>query len=268
MSTKVISINNQKGGVGKTTTAISVGAVLAQKGYKVLLIDCDGSSISLTKILSKQNEIPEGEIKTTITDLVMMSTMGRDISALADSVVIKCKEGYSFIPADQTLVSSAVVLATQNNLDTRFNTMKSIVSHFRGKYDYIIMDAAPVLDILSINQLMAADELIIVNQCQQASRAAIDELLKSVNQFIKTNNAGIKIRGILVTMLDKRTKNGIAQIEQLKKDFPDIRIFDTVIPRAVDAERYVDTGMSPIFSNKKSKLTEAYTEFVEEYLKG
>lgn len=266
MNTKIISINNQKGGVGKTTTAISMAAALTKKGYRALLADCDGSSATLTKILAKQNELPLSEIKTTLTDMVMLTTMKRDISQIADEVIIHCKEGYDLIPADSALVSMATTLAFQNDLDIRYKTLKTITEQYKGEYDYILFDSAPVLDIFSLNQLIASDELIIVSQCQKASRAAIGELLKSVNQFVKPQNPDIKIRGILITMLDRRAKYGKEQIEQLKNSFSDIHIFDTVIPRSVEAERYVDSGNSLIFVNPAGMAAKAYMEFVREYL--
>lgn len=265
MNTKIISINNQKGGVGKTTTAISMAAALTEKGYNVLLVDCDGSSTTLTKILSKQAGIIEPPAQT-LTDLVLMRTMDRDISAMSEDVVIKCPEGYSFIPADTSLVSSSTTLAFQNNLEIRFKTMKNILDHFRGLYDYILLDAAPVLDIFSLNQLIASDELIIVSQCQQASQAAIGELLNSVNQFVKAQN-NIRVKGILITMLDRRSNYGQEQINAMQNAFPKIKVFDAVIPRSVAAERYVDDGHSCLINQAKGAVATAYRDFVNEYLR-
>lgn len=266
MSSRVISINNQKGGVGKTTTTLAMAKTLIQKGHKVLILDCDGSSTTLTKILSQQVGIDYKTIKTTLTDLLLLETLGRDTAEITDSVKISCPEGYDFLPSDNKLVSISTALSTQNDLNIRFGALKHIVSHYRPIYDYIILDAAPVLDIFSVNQLVAADELLIVSQCQQASRDAIHELLNTVKTYVYPINENLLIRGILLTMLDGRAKYGKQQIEEMKDEFKDMHIFNNVIPRATDAERYVSTGNSIITQSPRGKVSLSYQAFIEEYL--
>lgn len=268
MNTTVISINNQKGGVGKTTTTISMAAAMAKKGYKVLLVDCDGSSISLTKVLSKQCSLKIEEIRSTLTDLMIFSTMGKDISELAENIPISCIEDYDFIPADSALVSLSAALSTQNDPDIRFKTLRQIINQYRGKYDYILLDAPPVLDLFNINQLVASDELIVVSSCQGASIEAIHMLLDTVKKYGVTNNPELKIRGILLTMLNRTSKYGSEQIEATKEFFPEIKIFNTVIPQAVEGQKYFSPGFSVLSTKPSGKIAKAYTEFVEEYLNG
>ena len=110
MKARVISVNNQKGGVGKTTTALAMAAILAEE-KRVLLIDCDGSSTTLTKILCQQAELDYRQLKMTLTDLILFKTLGRDTDAFADGAVIHCPEGYDLLPADNKLVSVAAALA-------------------------------------------------------------------------------------------------------------------------------------------------------------
>ena len=268
-NTKVISINNQKGGVGKTTTALTMSAVLAEAGKKVLLIDCDGSSTTLTKILTKQVE-GYGEENLTLTDLMLAQIMDRSISAEdAEGVVIKTAEGIDLLPADNKLVSVATNLNMQNDLEKRFKTLSNIVAIFKGKYDYILLDAAPVLDLFSLNQLIAADEVIIVSQCQGASRDGMSEMLNSIKSFALQVNPSLKIKGILMTMYDTRTKYSGQASDEIIKEFGEmgLNVFKTVIPRSVEAEKYVENGASLLKMFPDGKVTKAYKGFVEEYLK-
>lgn len=264
--TSVINVNNQKGGVGKTTTVIALANILTEKGKRVLIVDCDGSSTTLTKLIVNElniDKMPEN----TLTDLILLHATGRTISKdLAKSIVIKCKGGYDLLPADNNLVAAITNLSMQNNLKIRFETMKSILNIYKETYDYIILDAAPVLDIFSINQLIASDELLIVSQCQQASQNAIDELIKSVSDFVTPMNKDLKIRGILLTMLDKRANYGKEQAIEMEKKFK-TKPFRTIIPRSVKGEKYINLG-TELITDRKNKVGEAYRQFVEEYLGG
>lgn len=266
MKAKVISVNNQKGGVGKTTTALAMAALLAEAEKRVLLIDCDGSSTTLTKILCKQVEVDHRQLKMTLTDLILFKTLGRDTDAFADGAVVHCPEGYDLLPADNKLVSVTAALATQNDMEIRFKALSGLVDYYRRYYDYIILDAAPVLDLFAINQLVAADELLIVSQCQRASREAIHELLHTVDSFVRPVNNGLSVGGILLTMLDKRAKYGKQQIQEMQDEFVDLYIFDAVIPRATEAERYVDSGHSIISQYPKGNVSQGYREFMKELL--
>ena len=262
---KIININNQKGGVGKTTTVTAMANILSERGKRVLVVDCDGSSTTLTKLLLDELENAK-TIKSTLTDLLILQTTGRDISKeLAKSVLVKCKHGYDLLPADNNLVGAVANLSMQNNLETRFKSMENILKLYKKDYDYMLLDAAPVLDIFSINELIASDELLIISQCQEASKNAINELLQSVNSFVLPMKK-IKIAGILLTMFDKRTKYGKEKIEEIGRVF-DIPTFKAVIPRNINAERYLGKDTS-ILTDRRNKVGEAYIEFIDEYLKG
>lgn len=266
MKARVISVNNQKGGVGKTTTALAMAAILAQQSKQVLLIDCDGSSTTLTKILCKQAEADYQHLKMTLTDLILFKTLGRDIAPIAGGAIIQCPEGYDLLPADNKLVSVAAALATQNDMEVRFRALASLVDYYRKDYDYIILDAAPVLDLFATNQLVAADELLIVSQCQKASREAIHELIHTVDSFVRPINKDLFVKGILLTMLDRRAKYGSQQIHEMREEFADLHVFNTVIPRATEAERYVDSGCSIVCKSPKGHVTQGYQDFMREFL--
>lgn len=259
---KTITISNQKGGVGKTTTAIALAEILSENN-KVLLVDCDGSSTTLTKILCSENKVEDIESIPTLTDLILLYTSNRSIEKIAKAAIINCKK-YDLLAADTSLVTTTTSLSLQNNLDIRFKTLKNILSCYKDTYDYVIFDSAPVLDILSINQLVASDELVIVSQCQGASKKAINELLNSITDFVTPINKNLKISGILLTMLDKRTKYGKEQIEDIKKNYK-VKVFDTVIPRAVVAEKYTTETVSSL-SNVKNVIGKSYREFTKELL--
>ena len=265
MKARVISVNNQQGGVGKTTTALAMAAILAEE-KRVLLIDCDGSSTTLTKILCQQAELDYRQLKMTLTDLILFKTLGRDTDAFADGAVIHCPEGYDLLPADNKLVSVAAALATQNDMEIRFKALSHLVEYYRRYYDFIILDAAPVLDLFATNQLVAADELLVVSQCQKASREAIHELLHTVDNFVRPINKALTVKGILLTMLDKRAKYGKQQIEEMRDEFEALHIFDAVIPRATEAERYVDSGRSIIYQFPRGNVAQGYREFMQEFL--
>ena len=261
---KTISINNQKGGVGKTTTALAMGSILTEQGSKVLLVDCDGSSCSLTKNILKQLGSKEPP-RTTLTDLIISSTMGRDFRDIIPNAILHSPRGYDIIPADDKLTAVTMSLSMQNNLETRFHTVENILSAIKDEYDYIILDSAPVLDIFSINQLISADELIIVTQCQKASVDAVYELLRSVEQYIRPQKPNFSISGILPTMFDRREKYSQKTLENFKKDLVGVTVFETIIPYTVHAKRCVDSGSAITEFDKNSQVAKAYQDFVEEW---
>lgn len=268
MNTQVISVNNQKGGVGKTTTALAMAAILAKaEGKRVLLIDCDGSSTTLTKILCRQVGRDYESLETTLTDLLLMRTLGRDFTAAAEQAILPCPEGYDLLPADNKLVSIAAALSLQNDMDIRFRSLSTLTDHYRDAYDFIILDAAPVLDLFAVNQLFAADRLLIVSQCQKASREAIHELQHTIDAFVKPMQKDLPVDGILLTMLDRRAKYGKQQAAEMQEEFSDLYLYHATIPRATDGERYVGSGYSIFTAAPKSKPAFAYQEFVTEFLK-
>lgn len=267
---KTININNQKGGVGKTTTALAIASVLTEQGKKVLLIDCDGSSCSLTKNVYKQIIAEVGEENftvptTTLTDAVLMHTMDRDGSAILRMAIIHSPKGYDLIPADERLVAVAMNLALQNKIETRYYTLETLLKTVKNDYDFIILDSAPVFDIFSINQLIASDELLIVTQTQKASTDAVHEILRSVEELIIPQKPQFSILGVLPTMLDKREGYSKKTLENFKESLTDVYVFNTTIPYGVQAKRCVDSGKAITEFDKTSKIAEAYRDFVKEW---
>ena len=264
---KVISISNQKGGVGKTTTALALASVLAKQENRVLLIDCDGSNSTATKCVAKQLDVNPKYFDPTLTDAILRHNAGKNAARDVEDAIMKSGEGYDFLPADDKLVTASISLSMQNDLEIRFKTMDHLLAPLRERYDYIIMDSAPTLDIFTINQFIASDELIIVTQCQEASTEAVNELLKTVNEYVLPLKQDFKIAGILMTMLDRREMYSIEVLEDFRK-YQKVRVFDAVIPHSVTAKRYIEKGFSVVTTNPTHKVTRAYEDFAKEFTRG
>ncbi|QIB69809.1 ParA family protein [Aminipila butyrica] len=262
---KVIAISNQKGGVGKTTSAISFGVGLADKGYKVLLVDCDDTgNPSLTKFLGENPD----ELEATLTDLMMFTLFDRSIDEVLPKVICKNQEGVYFIPADNKLPGITNALTGFNDEEKKKRVLCSIVDKLKDQYDYIILDAAPSLNILSINLLAAADEVIIATQSQGASESGIGELIQTVIRLRDTVNPQLSVRGLLITMVDNRTGYSKAKAAEINNAYTALgmRVFKTCIPRAVKAEKCPEAGQSILKYDPSGKVAVAYKTFVEEYL--
>lgn len=257
-----IAVANQKGGVGKTTTSVAMGAVLAEKGYKVLLVDVDDSgNPTLTNALA-----PKGS-NNTLTELLYFRIMGRGIEDELPLSIYKHKEGMDLIPANNRLpgVSAAMTPVEE---DRKRCLIKEILELVKDDYDYIIMDLAPSTNILTINALAAADEVIITTQPQGASEEGILELLQSISNVIQKVNPDLIVKGLLITMVDTRTKYNKNMASGMTESYSNLgmKVFKTCIPRAVIAEQWVDEHKSIIALAPNSKPAVAYKAFVDEYL--
>lgn len=260
---KIIAIANQKGGVAKTTTAISMGAGLAEMGYKVLLVDVDDSgNPSLSKCLNTTDP------KATLTDLMLFRILERDITTELESIIINHQEGMDYIPADNKLPG---ISDTLNGLkeDGRSKTiLREIVDTVRDTYDYIILDAAPALNIMSINVLAAADEIIITTQPAGAADEGIVELLQTATQVKKNINKDLIVKGLLITMLDIRTNYNKNKANMMTDRYTALgmKVFNEKIPRAITAEECIEKKISILKYNSSGKVATAYRSFIKEYL--
>lgn len=265
--TKVLAISNQKGGVGKTTSVIAFGAVLAEKGYKVLLVDCDDSNPNLTKFLGV-NE-PEKQ-ESTLTDLMLFTMLDRDITSEINKTIIKHSEGMDFIPADNKLAGITNHLNSLQDSEKKHKALLKILNVLKGKYDYIILDAAPALNTLSVNVLASANEVIIATQPQGAAENGIGELIQTIINVKNNVNPEIIIKGLLITMVDKRTNYNKDKAGKITEAYTELgmKVYKTQIPRAVKAEECMEAGQSILKYDPKGKVTEAYRSLVEEYLEG
>lgn len=260
---KVIAVANQKGGVGKTTTAISMGAGLVEKGHNVLLIDVDDSgNPSMSKGLGAK------EPEKSLVDLMLFRILERDIAKELDSVILHHEEGMDFIPADNKLPGISDTLNGVKDDYKKKTILKEIVDLLRSYYDYILLDAAPALNIMSINVLTAADEVIITTQPQGAAEEGIAELLQTAIQVKSNINPDLVVRGLLITMLDIRTNYNRDKALKMTDNYTELgmKVFHTRIPRAVAAEECMEAKVSIMKYDPRGKVSTAYRQFVEEYL--
>lgn len=255
---KTIAICNQKGGVGKTTTAINVGIGLVRKGYKVLLVDVDAQG-SLTAGLGVDQ--PD-KLDNTLADImnVIIESEVPDIEA----VILHHNEGIDFIPSNIDLAGLEIKLT---NIISRETVLSQCLEDMKENYDYIILDCTPSLGTLTINVLTAADEVMIPVQAQYLSLKGLEQLLKSISQVRKRTNKGLQIAGILLTMVDSRTVCARTIMEMLYEAYGEkLNIYKSIIPKSVRVEESSLQGVSIYALDAEGKAAKAYQALTEEVL--
>lgn len=256
--TKIIAVINQKGGVGKTTTAVNLGIGLGKKGKKVLLIDFDPQG-SLTIHLGRQQ--PE-KLNFTIAEL--LQKIIDDAPLDVGEAILKHAEGVSFIPANRNLTGMEAGLIGAMSGET---ILRQLLEQMDASYDYIIIDCLPSLGMLAVNALTAVDSLLIPVQPQYLDIKGLEELLRSYGKVRKRLNPTLAIEGILLTMVNPRTNMTRAIIQSLQDAYSQqVRIYDTHIPIAVSAKEASSQGMSIFAYNPAGKVAAAYAQLVEEVM--
>lgn len=254
---KVISLVNQKGGVGKTTTSINLSASLAVLGKRVLLIDLDPQGNATTGI-----GVNKGEIEHSIYDVLIDRC---DIeSAISTS---KYKRLY-VIPATINLAGIDIELMEKSNADATFSKgaqLKNKLDKVKDQFDYIIMDCPPSLGLITTNALTASDSVIIPVQCEFFALEGIMQLLNTIMMAQKTLNPNLDIEGVLLTMLDSRTNLGFEVVEDIRKYFKE-RVYNTIIPRLIRLTEAPSHGKPIVAYDPKSKGTEAYLNLAKEVI--
>ena len=218
---KVIAVTNQKGGVGKTTTAVNLGVGLARHGKKVLLVDTDPQG-SLTVSMGIKN--PD-ELDTTISDLMQVIVENGSLT-LPDQGILKNPEGVDLVPSNIGLSSFEVSLV--NTMSREF-VLRGYLGEIKQSYDYILIDCMPSLGMLTINALAAADSVLIPCQANYLSTKGLKLLMGSVAKVRRQINPALKIDGILLTMADNRTNNAKSIIAALRQMGSGLRVLNTEI---------------------------------------
>lgn len=267
IKTKVICIANQKGGVGKTTTCISLGVSLGRMGKKVLIVDCDpqgsiGKSLgydidrgdkTLTKILD--NIILTGISADTCTDLFPYS----------EYIIHHEAENIDLVVSEITLASIEMDLIKLMN--GREYVLDQFISKVKEDYDYILIDSTPALGLLTVNSLVASDYVLIPVQAQSLSLDCLQEMLKSIQHIRKWQKSDIKIMGVVFTMVDIRTTYNRDIINNLKSAYGEyLNIFDSLIPRSVRVEETSAVSKSIFLHDPKGKVSVAYKQLAKEVM--
>ena len=248
---RVIAIANQKGGVGKTTTAVNLGASLATSEQRTLIIDTDPQA-NATSALG----FPKDPARRTLYQTLILEEPIERI--LIDAHV----EGLDLIPSDKNLVGAAVELVSMENREYR---LKEAIRSVREKYEYVLIDCPPSLDLLTVNALAAADSVLVPIQCEYLALEGVSELLDTLMRLRRTINASLAIEGILLTMYDDRTTLS-KQVAADLRSFFGTQVFESIIPRNVRLAEAPSHGMPVLFYDIHSKGAESYIQLAKEVI--
>ncbi|MGM7723395.1 AAA family ATPase [uncultured Metabacillus sp.] len=246
---KIIAIANQKGGVGKTTTSVNLGACLAYIGKRVLLVDVDPQGNATSGI-----GIEKADVEHCIYDILV------DDVDVKDVIKQTAVENLDIIPATIQLAGAEIELVPTISREVR---LKRAIESVKHHYDYMIIDCPPSLGLLTINALTASDAVLIPVQCEYYALEGLSQLLNTVRLVQKHLNTELMIEGVLLTMLDARTNLGIQVIEEVKKYFQD-KVYKTIIPRNIRLSEAPSHGQPIIIYDPRSRGAEVYLDLAKE----
>jgi chromosome partitioning protein len=246
---RVIAIANQKGGVGKTTTAINLAASLAANDLNILLLDMDPQGNCTTGVgIAKEAGMPT----------IYNALMGHQ--SLESLVVPTEFEGLKMVPADKNLVAANLELVEMESREFR---LREAIEPVRNGYHYILIDCPPALDLLTVNSMVAADSVLVPIQCEFFALEGISQLVDTVERIRDTLQPNLKIEGVLLTMFDDRT-NLARQVATDLRDFFQQQVFDTVIPRSIRLAEAPSFGKPILSYDVRSRGAESYIKLAKE----
>jgi chromosome partitioning protein len=247
----VFAIANQKGGVGKTTTAINLAASLAANDLPILIVDCDPQGNASTGLgISKTGERP-GTYHVLLGD-----------ASVSDAIMTTEFEGISLLSADKNLVGANLELVDIPNREFR---LRERLAEIRDKYRFILIDCPPALDLLTLNALIAADAVVVPIQCEFFALEGISELMDTIDRIRDSFQHSLRVEGILLTMFDDRT-NLTRQVAADLKEFFHDQVFQTVIPRSIRLAEAPSFGKPILAYDPRSRGAESYIKLAKEIL--
>ena len=248
---KVIAIANQKGGVGKTTTAVNLAACLAQKGRKVLMLDEDPQGNATSGLGFDKRDIKKCVYDTLINDVPM-----KDVLLHSDY------ENLDVIPATIQLAGAEIELVSLMNREGR---LKNALERVKHDYDYVLIDCPPSLGLLTINALTAANSVLVPIQCEFYALEGVSQLMNTIKLVQRNLNPALKLEGVLMTMFDQRTNLSSDVVGEVRKYFK-TKMYNTIIPRNVRLSEAPSHGQPVIVYDPKSKGAQVYSELAQEVL--
>lgn len=249
---KTIAVVNQKGGVGKTTSAVNLAAAVASKGYKVLLIDIDpqGNATSGLGVNKRETKVSSYDV---IINAVPM-----------ENAMIKTEfKNLWLLPSSMSLAGAELELVDMSHREAK---IKNSLALIKGEFDFIFLDCPPSLGLITLNGLCAADTVLVPIQCEYYALEGLSQLISTIRQIKRLYNPRIDIEGVLLTMFDGRLNLTHQVVDELKRFFPK-KVYSTVIPRNVKLSEAPSFGLPVMYYDKKSKGAEAYDSLAIEFLK-
>lgn len=248
---RVIAIANQKGGVGKTTTAVNLSACLAKTGKRVLLVDMDPQGNATSGVGIDKDAIKKSVYHVLIEDMYI------------DDAVLETKvENLKLLPSNIQLVGAEIELVQVMSRETR---LKAAINQVKDEYDFIVIDCPPSLGLLTLNSLTASNSILVPIQCEYYALEGLGQLINTVKLVKKHLNSELEVEGVVLTMFDARTNLSIQVVQEVKKHFKN-RVYQTIIPRSVRLSEAPSHGLPIILYDEKSRGAESYMKLAQEVI--